>query len=90
MTRQKRQSPRMTANVPISMHFFGEQIDTTVSEDVSQQGFFVRTETVRALDVGVVVVMTIHHENQPIETCMAEVVRVTHEGAAFHVIERDV
>ena len=90
MNLYRRESPRLSANRPIRLHFYGEQVDTTVSEDISQGGFFVRTDTVRNLEKGMVVLVTTVADDNTERRCLAEVVRVTQSGAAFSVFEQDI
>jgi hypothetical protein len=83
----QRTENRQAVNLPVKMHFFGEQVDISVSEDISEGGFFIRTDSVRNLEKGVVALVSIQmndfHENQ----YLAEVIRVTDAGAAFQVID---
>lgn len=84
----QRSEKRTAANLPVKMHFFGEQVDISTSEDISQGGFFINTESVRDLDVGVVALVSIEHDSHE-KQYLAEVVRVTDTGAAFQIIDTE-
>jgi len=85
----KRTSERFSKKLPVKMHFFGEQVDITECEDISTGGFFVRTESVRDLEKGVVALVSINLNSASSARYLAEVVRVNEHGAAFQVIESD-
>jgi Tfp pilus assembly protein PilZ len=82
----QRTEERKSINLPVKMHFFGEQVDVSTSEDISEGGFFVRTQSVRQLDKGVVALVTILINDNQEHHYLAEVVRITDSGAAFQVI----
>ncbi|WP_320827353.1 PilZ domain-containing protein [Reinekea sp.] len=79
----KRCSQRTNQRLPIRLHFFGDQTDISELQDISNGGFFVRTDTVRQLAKGVVALVSIGNESAPV---LAEVVRIEAEGAAFAVL----
>lgn len=85
----QRTEERTAINLPVKMHFFGEQVDISISEDISDGGFFVRTQSVRQLEKGVVALVSIQMSDLKEHQYLAEVVRVTDSGAAFQVIESD-
>lgn len=85
----QRSEKRTNANLPVKMHFFGEQVDISTSEDISEGGFFVNTESVRELDIGVVALVSIELDNQEEKQYLAEVVRVTETGAGFKIIDSE-
>ena len=85
----KRQDRRIETSSPVNLHFFGEQVDVSVCKDYSEGGFFIHTPPSRELDKGVVALLTIEHGGNAQYRCLAEVVRLTSEGAAFQVIDKD-
>lgn len=85
----QRSEKRTSANLPVKMHFFGEQVDISTSEDISEGGFFVNTDSVRELDIGVVALVSIELEGQPEKQYLAEVVRITESGAGFKIIDSE-
>ncbi len=82
-----RTSERTIVNKPTTIHFYGDQVDISESEDVSTGGFFVRTDTVRNIQIGVVALVTIELSGSCSTQYLAEVVRVTDRGAAFQIID---
>jgi len=79
----KRNTQRTSQKLPIRLHFFGDQTDISESQDISNGGFFVRTDTVRQLAKGVVALVSIGNNRAPV---LAEVVRIEAKGAAFALI----
>ena len=88
MTMNKRLAPRTTINRPIHLHYFGEQVDISLCTDYSESGFFINTPTGLELDKGVVALVTIGHGPHSAYRCLAEVVRLTEDGAGFQIIEK--
>lgn len=82
-----RTSERKSINLPIKIHFFGEQVDMSESADISDGGFFVRTESVSSLDKGVVALVSISPDSEVQTQHLAEVVRITELGIGFKIIE---
>ncbi|WP_100258377.1 MULTISPECIES: PilZ domain-containing protein [Reinekea] len=76
----KRASQRTAQKLPIRLHFFGDQTDVSESQDISAGGFYVCTDSVRQLAKGVVALVFIGNNRQPV---LAEVVRIEDSGAAF-------
>lgn len=86
----QRKAPRTAVNLPVKLHFFQEQVEFSTSEDISQTGFFVRTPTSQPLDKGVLAVVSIDSEtDNDSQQVLAEVVRITDQGAAFRIIDHD-
>lgn len=83
----KRLSARTTIETPVKLHFFGEQVDLTMSEDISQTGFFVKTDDVRNLDKGTVALVSLFDQTGVEHQVLAEVVRTTEHGAGFEIID---
>jgi len=79
----KRSTERSSQKLPIRLHFFGDQTDISESKDISNGGFFVRTDTVRPLAKGDVALASFGNNRAPV---VAEVVRIEANGAAFALI----
>lgn len=82
-----RQDQRISINLPVKLHYFGEEVELSVSEDISYSGFFVRTSDAKYLEKGVVAMVTINLGLGQETKYLAEVVRTTENGAAFQVID---